>query len=93
LVPESAQSFRTGWARKPTCRMDNCGGPSESAERTPAAPPRLPTYLKDDWFRGWGALQQLTPYYQNAQPARRISVFFSATRERTVEPGTPLRHK
>ncbi|WP_102145884.1 arabinosyltransferase domain-containing protein [Mycobacterium hubeiense] len=29
----------------------------------------VPTYLKDDWFRDWGALQQLTPYYPNAKPA------------------------
>ncbi|ULE34908.1 arabinosyltransferase domain-containing protein [Mycobacterium sp. IDR2000157661] len=30
----------------------------------------LPSYLKDDWFRDWGALQQLTPYYPDAEPAR-----------------------
>ena len=30
----------------------------------------MPTYLKDDWFRDWGALQRLTPFYPNAEPAR-----------------------
>ncbi|MDG4668319.1 arabinosyltransferase domain-containing protein [Mycobacterium sp. 236(2023)] len=30
----------------------------------------VPTYLKDDWFRDWGALQQFVPYYGNAEPAR-----------------------
>ncbi|MBB2993246.1 arabinosyltransferase C [Mycolicibacterium iranicum] len=30
----------------------------------------VPTYLKYDWFRDWGALQQLTPFYPNAEPAR-----------------------
>jgi arabinosyltransferase C len=28
------------------------------------------TYLADDWYRDWGALQKLTPYYPDAQPAR-----------------------
>jgi len=28
------------------------------------------SYLKGDWFRDWGALQRLTPYYPDAQPAR-----------------------
>jgi arabinosyltransferase C len=28
------------------------------------------TYLNNDWFRDWGALQKLTPYYPDAQPAR-----------------------
>ncbi len=28
------------------------------------------SYLKDDWFRDWGALQRLTPYYPEAEPAR-----------------------
>ncbi len=30
----------------------------------------VPTYLQDDWFRDWGALQRLAPFYTNAQPAR-----------------------
>jgi arabinosyltransferase C len=49
----------------------------------------LPTYLKDDWFRDWGALQQLTPYYPNARPARLD--LGSATRSGLWSPA-PLRH-
>ena len=30
----------------------------------------VPTYLEGDWFRDWGALQRLDPFYPNAQPAR-----------------------
>ncbi|CAN3131415.1 arabinosyltransferase domain-containing protein [Mycobacterium sp. smrl_JER01] len=30
----------------------------------------VPTYLKDDWFRDWGALQRLVPFYPDAEPAR-----------------------
>ncbi|MGB2919606.1 MAG: arabinosyltransferase domain-containing protein [Mycobacterium sp.] len=30
----------------------------------------VPTYLKHDWFRDWGSLQRLTPYYPAAEPAR-----------------------
>ena len=30
----------------------------------------VPTYLKYDWLRDWGALQQLTPFYPNAATAR-----------------------
>ncbi|AFM19669.1 cell wall arabinan synthesis protein [Mycolicibacterium chubuense NBB4] len=30
----------------------------------------VPTYLKDDWSRDWGSLQQLTPFYTGAEPAR-----------------------
>ena len=30
----------------------------------------VPTYLKHDWFRDWGALQQFTPYYPDAEAAR-----------------------
>ncbi|WP_197506906.1 arabinosyltransferase C-terminal domain-containing protein, partial [Mycobacterium sp. E136] len=30
----------------------------------------VPTYLDDDWFRDWGSLQQLTPWYPNAAEAR-----------------------
>jgi arabinosyltransferase C len=45
------------------------GGPLGITELLLRAEP-VPTYLKDDWFRDWGALQKLTPWYQNAQPAR-----------------------
>jgi arabinosyltransferase C len=48
----------------------------------------VPSYLKDDWFRDWGALQQLTPWYPNAQPARLE--LGSATRSGLWSP-TPLR--
>jgi len=30
----------------------------------------LPTYLRDDWSRDWGSLQQLTQWYPDAEPAR-----------------------
>jgi arabinosyltransferase C len=49
----------------------------------------VPTYLKDDWFRDWGALQQLTPYYRDAQPARLD--LGSTTRSGLWSPA-PLRH-
>ena len=45
------------------------GGPLGITELLVRATP-VPTYLKDDWFRDWGALQRLTPWYPNAQPAR-----------------------
>ncbi len=45
------------------------GGPLGITELLVRAVP-VPTYLKDDWFRDWGSLQQLTPWYPNAQPAR-----------------------
>ncbi len=45
------------------------GGPLGITELLVRASP-MPTYLKNDWFRDWGALQRLTPWYPNAQPAR-----------------------
>ncbi|BBX19735.1 arabinosyltransferase [Mycolicibacterium duvalii] len=48
----------------------------------------VPTYLKHDWFRDWGALQQLTPYYPDAEPARLD--LGSATRSGLWSPA-PLR--
>jgi arabinosyltransferase C len=48
----------------------------------------VPSYLKDDWFRDWGTLQQLTQYYPNAQPARLD--LGSATRSGLWSPA-PLR--
>ncbi len=30
----------------------------------------VPTYLKDDWTRDWGALERLTPLVPDAPPAR-----------------------
>lgn len=45
------------------------GGPLGITELLVRASP-VPTYLKDDWFRDWGSLQRLTPWYPNAVPAR-----------------------
>ncbi|MBI3215560.1 MAG: arabinosyltransferase [Mycobacterium sp.] len=49
----------------------------------------VPTYLKDDWFRDWGALQRLAPFYPNASPARLE--LGTATRSGWWSPA-PLRH-
>ncbi|MCG7594688.1 arabinosyltransferase domain-containing protein [Mycobacterium sp. PSTR-4-N] len=48
----------------------------------------VPTYLKYDWSRDWGALQQLTPYYPGADVARLD--IGSATRSGLWSPA-PLR--
>ncbi|MDP9164678.1 MAG: arabinosyltransferase domain-containing protein [Actinomycetota bacterium] len=63
------------------------GGPLGITELLVRAEP-VPTYLKDDWFRDWGALQKLTPWYPNAQPARVD--LGTATRSGLWTPG-PLR--
>ena len=46
----------------------------------------MPTYLKDDWFRDWGALQRLVQFYPNAQPAR-LELGYGHP-QRLVEPGS-----
>jgi arabinosyltransferase C len=69
--------------------MDNVGGGPLGIAELLLRPTTVPTYLKDDWFRDWGALQQLTPYYPNAQPARLDLA--SATRSGLWSPA-PLRH-
>ena len=69
--------------------MDNLGGGPLGITELLLRPTTLPSYLKDDWFRDWGALQQLTPYYPNAQPARLD--LGSATRSGLWSPA-PLRH-
>src|SRR6478752_4820504 len=69
--------------------MDNLGGGPLGITELLLRPTTLPTYLKDDWFRDWGALQRLTPYYPNAQPARLD--LGSATRSGLWSPA-PLRH-
>jgi arabinosyltransferase C len=69
--------------------MDNVGGGPLGITELLLRPTTVPTYLKDDWFRDWGALQQLTPYYPNAQPARLE--LGSATRSGLWSPA-PLRH-
>ncbi|TPG29664.1 arabinosyltransferase domain-containing protein [Mycolicibacterium hodleri] len=63
------------------------GGPLGITELLVRAEP-VPTYLKDDWYRDWGALQKLTPWYPSAQPARLD--LGSATRSGLWTPG-PLR--
>ncbi len=50
--------------------MDYLGGGPLGITELLVRPTTVPSYLKDDWFRDWGALQRLTPYYPNAQPAR-----------------------
>ncbi|MEO3759950.1 arabinosyltransferase domain-containing protein [Mycobacterium sp. B14F4] len=69
--------------------MDNLGGGPLGITELLARATTVPTYLKDDWFRDWGALQQLTPYYPDAQPARLD--LGSATRSGLWSPA-PLRH-
>jgi len=64
------------------------GGPLGITELLFKAMP-VPTYLKDDWFRDWGSLQQFTQYYPDAQPAQ-IDLG-TATRSGLWAPA-PLRH-
>lgn len=48
---------------------ENGGGPLGITELLLRAT-TVASYLKDDWFRDWGSLQRLTPYYPDAEPAR-----------------------
>jgi arabinosyltransferase C len=50
--------------------MDNKGGGPLGITELLVRATTIPTYLNHDWSRDWGALQQLTPYYPNAQTAR-----------------------
>jgi len=50
--------------------MDNVGGGPLGISELMFRAVTVPTYLKDDWFRDWGALQRLEQFYPNAQPAR-----------------------
>ncbi len=68
--------------------MDKNGGGPLGVTELLVRPSTVPTYLKDDWSRDWGALQQLTPYYPNASPARLD--LGSATRSGLWSPA-PLR--
>ena len=69
--------------------MDNLGGGPLGITELLLRATTVPTYLKDDWFRDWGALQQLTPYYPDAEPARLD--LGSTTRSGLWSPA-PLRH-
>ncbi len=50
--------------------MDYLGGGPLGITELLVRATTVPSYLKDDWFRDWGALQQLTPWYPNAATAR-----------------------
>lgn len=69
--------------------MDNNGGGPLGITELLVQATTVPSYLKDDWFRDWGALQQLTPYYPDAQPAH-LNLGF-ATHSGLWSPA-PLRH-
>ncbi|MGD9619113.1 MAG: arabinosyltransferase domain-containing protein [Mycolicibacterium sp.] len=68
--------------------MDYLGGGPLGITELLLRPTTIPTYLKNDWLRDWGALQQLTPFYPNAKPARLE--LGSATRSGLWSPA-PLR--
>ncbi len=69
--------------------MDNIGGGPLGISELLFRATSVPTYLKDDWFRDWGALQRLNLFYPDAQPARLD--LGTATRSGLWSPG-PLRH-
>lgn len=50
--------------------MDNLGGGPLGITELLAHATTVASYLKDDWFRDWGALQRLSPFYPDARPAR-----------------------
>ncbi|MGV9802642.1 arabinosyltransferase domain-containing protein [Mycobacterium sp. NPDC003449] len=50
--------------------MDYLGGGPLGISELLVRPTSVPTYLKDDWFRDWGSLQRLNPWYRDAVPAR-----------------------
>ncbi|MCB0924444.1 MAG: arabinosyltransferase domain-containing protein [Mycobacterium sp.] len=50
--------------------MDNIGGGPLGISELLFRATTVPTYLRGDWFRDWGALQRLELYYPNAAPAR-----------------------
>jgi arabinosyltransferase C len=69
--------------------MDNNGGGPLGVTELLLKATTVPSYLKDDWSRDWGSLQQLTPYYPGAQPA--VLQLGTATRSGLWSPA-PLRH-
>jgi arabinosyltransferase C len=50
--------------------MDNIGGGPLGISELLFRATTVPTYLRDDWFRDWGALQRLALFYPGAVPAR-----------------------
>ena len=50
--------------------MDNIGGGPLGISELLFRATTVPTYLKNDWFRDWGALQRLALFYPGAVPAR-----------------------
>jgi arabinosyltransferase C len=69
--------------------MDNNGGGPLGVTELLVKATTVASYLKDDWSRDWGALQRLTPYYPDAQPARLQLA--TVTRSGLWNPA-PLRH-
>lgn len=50
--------------------MDNIGGGPLGISELLFRATTVPTYLRGDWFRDWGALQRLVLFYPGATPAR-----------------------
>ncbi len=50
--------------------MDNIGGGPLGISELLFRATTVPTYLREDWFRDWGALQRLALFYPGAVPAR-----------------------
>jgi arabinosyltransferase C len=50
--------------------MDNLGGGPLGITELLFRAATVPSYLRDDWSRDWGALQRLTPFDPAAAPAR-----------------------
>ncbi len=69
--------------------MDNNGGGPLGITELLVRATTVPSYLNHDWFRDWGALQQLTPYYPAATPAHLD--LGTAVRSGLWSPA-PLRH-
>ena len=70
--------------------MDNNGGGPLGVTELLVRATTVPTYLKDDWFRDWGALQRLTPYYPNAAAGAAGSGHGDAQRAVESRPASAL---
>ena len=68
--------------------MDNNGGGPLGITELLVHATTVPSYLNHDWFRDWGALQQLTPYYK--APLAELDLG-TAVRSGLWSPA-PLRH-